>query len=262
MNPNTQVSDMLAEAGAHLVRQNGKHEIYKLDNGAVFEKAKTPSDRRAGHNQVKILKALTGKSKRGQVAKVDQRILAAQVPPESEPPPPVQQPEPPQPEPAPPPVDAQPRIVIRLTQAIAILEARQLELMTETDKIDKRIALLRHLQTAPIEPEVLEDILTGLVPARVIKPSASQPPPTIQVTREIVKAAAQAIRTEGETQFTLDDLTGKLTNGVEVNLLERKRIRQSIAAATIALTERGHFQQTAPGLRNKPAIYQIAGVGL
>lgn len=49
MRVDEQVNELLKECGAILVR-NHKHEVWKLPNGNIFTRAKTPEDRNEAFN--------------------------------------------------------------------------------------------------------------------------------------------------------------------------------------------------------------------
>lgn len=59
MDPNVEIERLLQERGAVLVRQ-GNHNVYKLPNGKMFTRAKTPSDVRSAHNSLRDLRHCLG----------------------------------------------------------------------------------------------------------------------------------------------------------------------------------------------------------
>lgn len=61
-----QVEDLLRESGAVLLRDR-KHLVYRLPNGQKFTRSKTPSDRRAAHNDLSDLRRALGLENTGAV---------------------------------------------------------------------------------------------------------------------------------------------------------------------------------------------------
>jgi chromosome segregation ATPase len=59
MSAREQVEQLLKESGAQLKRDR-KHEIWMLPNGKTFVRSKTPSDRRAGHEDLQELRHALG----------------------------------------------------------------------------------------------------------------------------------------------------------------------------------------------------------
>lgn len=59
MSAADQVEDLLRESGAELIRDH-KHLVYRLPNGNKFTRAKTPSDRKAAHNDLSDLRRALG----------------------------------------------------------------------------------------------------------------------------------------------------------------------------------------------------------
>ena len=57
MNPETEVQNLLRESGA-ILKRDTKHHVYELPNGQNFVSAKTPSDSRAGLNDLAVLRKL------------------------------------------------------------------------------------------------------------------------------------------------------------------------------------------------------------
>jgi hypothetical protein len=53
----THTDRLLKTCGATLARRT-KHEVWRLPNGRTFVRAATPSDRRAGRNQLAMLRKL------------------------------------------------------------------------------------------------------------------------------------------------------------------------------------------------------------
>ena len=57
VNPDTEVQRLLCESGA-VLKRTSKHEVWELPNGQNFVQAHTPSDVRAGYNNLAVLQKL------------------------------------------------------------------------------------------------------------------------------------------------------------------------------------------------------------
>jgi hypothetical protein len=76
MSPHAEVTRLLAESGAQLVRQ-GKHHIHRLPDGTNWVTPATPSDHRSWRNNLSGLRRKLGKqSKRAVATRTEQEERA------------------------------------------------------------------------------------------------------------------------------------------------------------------------------------------
>jgi hypothetical protein len=253
VNPETEVSRLLAEAGAVLVRQN-KHLVYRLPNGNMFTRNKTPSDHRTPLNELSDLRRALG---------------IVRTPKEKEP---IMNHHPQNEQPsAVPPTKLQPHqeasglaqdnLQTRIEVMMAREEATQERLMAEAQQVERRIHMLKALLPFAEDP-ASEVALQALIPPRL--PAAPPPfeppePPQhiterVQVTRQLVLAATQTF----ENTFTINDVMALMTGGRQIDPSERARIRSSIAQCVIGLYDRGELVKEAEHFGRKQTIWRKA----
>jgi hypothetical protein len=223
----TELDKLLAEHGAVLVRQ-GKHMVYKLPNNKVFVKAKTPSDRRSELNQLSDLRKLLGLKKKI-VAAVSTSTSASTSTSTPTPVPaahaPASAPESPQPPES---------FVTRLEAAIALeksIEDHYMLLAGEHEQARKMLESLRPFAENAQVPEILAEILGKLPAPEVVQAPQKQ---FVKVTRDQILAAAGELES-----FTISDMLGHLTRGMDVDADELHRAKGALAQMFTSLLGQG-----------------------
>jgi hypothetical protein len=251
MNAAIEIDRLLDESGAVLVRQN-KHLVYRLPNGHVFTRFKTPSDHRASRNELSDLRHALGMVREKPKQKGER---AMQVEQKSTPGVPVQV-RAPAPEP---PKEA---FKDRIVAGIAREEAIQEKLLAEAQAHEHRVHMLKALLPFADDPTTevaLRTLLPAVEPLAPPKPAPAPEPPQqiterVQVTRQLVLAATQTF----DEKFTVNDVMSLMTGGRIINGQERQRVRSSIAQAMVTLFERGELVREAEGFGKRQAIWRKA----
>jgi len=247
MNASAEVSRLLNESGAVLVRQK-KHLVYQLPNGRTFTRYKSPGDHRTPLNELSDLRrALAdqpGASEQTQeppaqgvdiCAKEKNVMPAPQTATQAAPPPAMAI------------VEEPPKVSLkeRIEAAVREEENVQEKLLAEAQAVERRLGMLKALLPFAEEPaaeEALRTLLPAPPPPRAPVIATPPEPPQriverVQVTRQLVFAATQTFK----ENFTVNDVMDLMTGGRQIEGKERLRVRQSIAAAMVTLHERGEL---------------------
>jgi hypothetical protein len=259
MNAAMEVTKMLNEHGAVLIRQN-KHLVYRLPNGRVFTRVKTPSDHRTPLNELSDLRRALG---------VERPMPPSTGGPErhmptTETPAPVSAT----------PVRARTPAVTedgpketlkeRIDAAIAQEESAQERLLVAAQAHERRVHLMKALLPFADDPAT-EEALRALLPAFESPRPAPEPPrpeppqvvtERVQVTRQLVFAATQTF----DDPFTVNDVMARMTGGAVIDGQERQRVRSSIAGAMMALLDRGEVLRVAEGFGKRQAVWKKAAL--
>jgi hypothetical protein len=251
MNAEIEVSRLLNESGAVLVRQS-KHLVYRLPNGQNFVAAKTSSDPgRAAKNNLSQLRRALGLVREDQMMKGEKPAMpmaetvsgtSSGAVAES-----VETP-------------GKESLKDRIEAAIGIEEAAQEKLLAEAQAHERKVQMLRALLPFAEEPmteESLRAVLPFIEPPPLPKSAPVPEPPQriterVQVTRQLVFAATQTF----PGTFTVNDVLELMTGGKEIEPNERLRVRQSIAQAMVTLHERGELIREAVGYGKRQAIWR------
>jgi hypothetical protein len=252
MNAAVEVSRLLDESGAVLVRQN-KHLVYRLPNGQTFVAAKTPSDpARAAKNNLSQLRRALGIVRetpdlKGEEPAMPVAVAGAPANESS-----TQAPE------EPPRKDS---LKERIEAAITTEEAIQEKLLGEAQAHERRVHMLKALLPFTDDPAI-EDSLRGVLPAlEPAPPKAALPPEPpqaiterVQVTRQLVLAATQTF----EDTFTVNDVLGLMTGGRQIDKPERQRVRSSVLGAMITLRQHGELIMETQAFGKRQATWRKA----
>jgi hypothetical protein len=141
--------------------------------------------------------------------------------------------------PAPPPVSS---FQQRWEAAVAGATVARDKLQADLALAEKRLQMLSAMVPYMDDP-TFEDTFRAVFPApKELLPAVAAPVQraNVKVTREAVLEAVQLF--EGQ-QFTVNQILDLMVAGREVNSLERKRIRLSVAACITALGESGQIQR-------------------
>ena len=257
MNAAIEVTKMLNEHGAVLIRQN-KHLVYRLPNGRVFTRVKTPSDHRTPLNELSDLRRALG-------------VERPTPPPTGGPErnmPSAATPTPAATTPAQPPPMTEDRLrqslKERIEAAIADEEGAQERLLAAAQAHERRVHMLKALLPFADDPAI-EAALRTLLPAidsprPAPEPPGPEPPQVItervQVTRQLVFAATQTF----DDTFTVNDVMARMTGGAAIDGNERQRVRSSIAGAMMALLDRGEVLRVAEGFGKRQAVWMKAAL--
>ena len=253
MNAAVEVSRLLNESGAVLVRQN-KHLVYRLPNGQTFVAAKTPSDpARAAKNNLSQLRRALGIVRETPDLKGEESAMpvAVAAAPANEPS--TQAPQEP---------TRKDSLKERIEAAITTEEAIQEKLLADAQAHERRVHMLKALLPFTDDPAI-EDSLRGVLPAleppAPPKPALVPEPPQaiterVQVTRQLVLAATQTF----EDTFTVNDVLGLMTGGRQIDKPERQRVRSSILGAMITLRQHGELIMETQAFGKRQATWRKA----
>jgi hypothetical protein len=253
MNATAEIDRLLDQHGAVLVRQN-KHLVYRLPNGGTFTRFKTPSDHRAALNELSDLRHALGVARERPKQKGEERMQAGH----NETPGVAPQQLAPAPEPQ---VEALLRD--RITAAIASEETIQEKLLAQAQAVERKIAMFKALLPFSDDPKI-EESLCGVLPApeptQTRTPQLPAPPQEItervQVTRQLVLVATQTFN----DAFTINDVLALMTNGRQIDLKERARIRSSVAQCILSLYARGEVVKEEEHAGRKQTIWRKAAL--
>jgi len=255
MNAALEVTKLLNEYGAVLVRQN-KHLVYRLPNGRVFTRVKTPGDHRTPLNELSDLRHALGVERPTPQPTGEPKgnMPTAQTP---------------APEPSTPTAVAtedrhKQSLKERIEAAIADEESAQEKLLNAAQAHERKVQMLKALLPFADDPaaeEGLRTLLPGTDSSRTVSEAAPPEPPQVitervQVTRQLVFAATQ---TFGDT-FTVNDVMARMTGGAVIDGQERQRVRSSIAGAMMALLDRGEVLRVAEGFGKRQAVWRKAAL--
>jgi hypothetical protein len=256
MDAIVEIERLLRESGAVLVRQ-GKHLVYRLPNGSMFTRGKTPSDHRAPLNELSELRRALGISRERRPEEIrmnqQEQLEQATMPPQAQPSPQITEP-------------ADPRstaLRARVEAVIAREEAVQERLLTEAACHERRVHMLKALLPFTDDPTAetaLKDLLPAAAALPAPAPAADDPPQQVtervQVTRQLVFAATQTF----DDVFTINDVMALMTGGRQIDSAERARIRSSIAQCIISLYERGEILKEQEHLGRRQTVWRKAQV--
>lgn len=259
MNAAIEVNRLLNEYGAVLVRQN-KHLVYRLPNGRVFTRVKTPSDHRTPLNELSDLRHALGMERQAETPKGERQ---RQMPIEETPVPVASAPAQ-APAPAVVQKTAKESLKSRIEAAILDEEAAQEKLLAAAQTHERRVHMLKAVLPFADDPAT-EDALRTLLPG--IQPPTPYPAPEapcpeppqaiterVQVTRQLVFAATQTF----DDTFTVNDVLALMTGGAVIDGQERQRVRSSIAGAMMVLLDRGELIREVEGFGKRQAIWRKA----
>jgi len=163
-------------------------------------------------------------------------------------------------------LDTPPSSVMRERWAAAIeqAEAYLARLMAEAQIAEQRVNMLKAMETYvdnPMFEDTLRAVLPNAAPVKAVSPepprAIPEPPPQqiseyVQVTRQLVYAAAQTFN----DTFTVNNVVDRMVNGAQIDRRERLRVRNSVAQAMITLMERGELLRESKGIGRQQSVFR------